>query len=59
MKNGVGFLSYDIEKRLHRVKIEMNNRNIKCEYAKACSEAENSYRCNEFYQKCTKYKRFK
>jgi len=48
-----------MEKRLHRVKIELDeNKPIKCQFAKGCSKAENSYRCNSFYQKCPKFKDF-
>ena len=44
---------------LHRVKIKMPHSDIiKCQYAKDCSKAENSYRCNNFYHKCSKYRDF-
>ena len=42
----------EIEKRLHRVMIKLDKRNITCPYAKDCLSAENCNRCNEFYNKC-------
>jgi hypothetical protein len=46
----------DIEKRLHRVRIKLNNVKLKCPFSKRCNMRETSYRCNQFYEKCTLYK---
>lgn len=45
----------EIEKRLHRVKIKLDEADVKCPNSKYCSIAENSYRCNEFYEKCSTF----
>ncbi len=42
----------NIEKRLHRVMIKLDKNNIICPKAKACLNAENCNRCNQFYRKC-------
>ena len=48
-----------MEKRLHRVKIELDkNKKLNCQFSKSCNEAEYSYRCNNFFQKCAKFKGF-
>lgn len=49
-------MSLEIEKRLHRVIIKLDKNNIKCPKSKICNEAEYCGRCNEFYNKCSKYK---
>lgn len=46
------------EKRLHRVMIKLDKKNIKCPYTKDCLSAENCNRCNEFYNKCTIFSNF-
>ncbi len=46
----------NIEKRLHRVKIELDRKNVKCSYSNTCDMAENCERCNSFYRKCNKFK---
>ena len=48
----------DIEKRLHRVMIKLDNTDIKCPYAKECISVENCKRCNVFYSKCTIFSDF-
>jgi len=44
-----------IEKRLHRVMIKTDKKEIVCPYAIECLSAENCSRCNEFYRKCIKF----
>ena len=46
----------DFEKRLHRVEIRLDKSKIKCPLSYQCNQAENCYRCNEFYTKCAIYK---
>ena len=46
----------EIENRLHRVKIELEKKEVECPHMKECESVENSFRCNIFYQKCTKFK---
>jgi len=48
----------EIEKRLHRVKIKIDKKKIECPISKNCIQAENCFRCKEFYMKCTIYKDF-
>jgi hypothetical protein len=48
MRNG-------IEKRLHRVMIKIDKKDVICPYAKTCISAENCNRCNQFYRKCSKF----
>ncbi len=48
----------EIEKRLHRVKIKLDKRNITCPSAKDCIIAENCNRCNTFYNKCAIFANF-
>ncbi len=48
----------EIEKRLHRVKIELDKKDVKCRFSKSCDIAESSSRCNYFYHKCTRFKDF-
>ena len=43
---GVKFMRYEIEKRLHRVKITLDRNGINCPNA----------RCNNFYKKCTLFR---
>ena len=45
----------EIEKRLHRVKIALNCKNVKCPQSKHCQNAENCDRCNFFFEKCSIY----
>ncbi len=45
----------NIERRLHRVKIELDKSHIKCIHSKDCDEAANCDRCNEYYEKCSIY----
>jgi len=49
----------EIEKRLHRVMIKIPKKGYKCPYSKDCDNAENSVRCNVFYDKCSRYIGFK
>ena len=48
----------NIEKRLHRVMIKLDRRDVKCLYSKCCDITENCSRCNKFYKKCSKYDNF-
>lgn len=49
----------EIEKRLHRVKIDDSSLNrIRCNYASICDKAQNCKRCNDFFLKCSEYKTF-
>lgn len=45
----------DIEKRLHRVKIQLNGGDIKCPYSRECDKSVDAKRCNQYYQKCAIY----
>ena len=45
----------EIEKRLHRVKVRLDKKDIKCPYSKHCDKAQNCSRCNKFYGKCSIY----
>jgi hypothetical protein len=47
----------EIEKRLHRVGIRADKKKVKCPFSNKCKKTENCYRCNEFYTKCTIYKK--
>jgi len=47
-----------IEKRLHRVKIELDKSTVLCKFSNACDLAESCKRCNEFFIKCVKFKEF-
>ncbi|MFX0036012.1 MAG: hypothetical protein ACFE9I_10280 [Candidatus Hermodarchaeota archaeon] len=48
----------DIEKRLHRVMIKLKKKDIVCPYAKECISSESSNRCNQFYNKCSRFTDF-
>ena len=48
-------MDFEMEKRLHRVKIKLDRKNVKCPNAKYCAEAESCDRCNVFYEKCAKF----
>jgi hypothetical protein len=48
----------EIEKRLHRVMIKLEEKGIVCPYAIECLRADNSDRCNRFYEKCVKFTDF-
>ena len=48
----------NIEKRLHRVKIKLDKKDVTCIYATLCDAAESSERCNNLYFKCVKFKEF-
>ena len=48
----------NIEKRLHRVMIKLDRRDVKCPYSKCCDITENCNRCKQFYKKCSKYTDF-
>jgi len=41
---------------LHRVKIKIPKDTVKCPVR--CDRAENCYRCNEYYKKCSEYKKW-
>ncbi|MHA1150747.1 MAG: hypothetical protein ACTSR8_21205 [Promethearchaeota archaeon] len=47
----------EVENRLHRVMIKEKNVNIKCPKAPNCKYAASSERCNNFYIKCSLYKK--
>jgi len=49
-------MRYEIEKRLHRVKINLEKKDINCPYSKKCDKATNCERCNNYFKKCTLYK---
>ena len=51
-------MRYDIEKRLHRVKILLDRSKVECPLAKTCKKASNCARCNQYYRKCTIYTEF-
>lgn len=46
-------MTKNIEKRLHRVKITFNKKNIKCPYSNECNKASSGQLCNLFYKKCS------
>ena len=48
-----------IENRLHRVKIQLEKGDVKCEFSIQCDTSEFSDRCNQFFKKCSKYLQFK
>jgi len=48
-------MRYNIEKRLHRVKIALDRKNVTCPQSKNCQDAENCGRCNIFFEKCSIY----
>ena len=52
-------MKYDIERRLHRVTIKIDKGVIKCPYSVDCVGAEKGYRCNQFYEKCSRFVDFK
>jgi len=45
----------EIEKRLHRVKIALEHKEITCPLSKNCNQAENCKRCDDFNKKCRIY----
>lgn len=47
----------DVEKRLHRVQIQLNKEEIKCPYSLKCPKSVDGKRCNFFYKKCSIFKR--
>lgn len=49
----------EIEKRLHRVLIKIDDNDIKCPVSQDCVGAENCQRCNKYYLKCSKYGKIK
>ena len=49
-------MRYEIEKRLHRVKINLDKKVLNCPNSKKCNKATNCERCNKYYLKCSKYK---
>lgn len=46
----------EVEKRLHRVAIVLDKKDIVCPNAKQCDKAENCDRCNKFFEKCSIFK---
>ena len=52
-------LNQDIEKRLHRVKINLSGNTTNCPYSKDCNTSEICSRCNVFYEKCSKNEQFR
>ncbi len=48
-------MRFEVEKRLHRVKIKLNKGDVKCPNSNHCYNAENCYRCNKYYDKCSFY----
>lgn len=49
-------MRFEIEKRLHRVKISLKKEEVKCPKASQCDKAESSMRCNLLFSKCSKFK---
>lgn len=49
----------EIEKRLHRVKINFKNEDINCPYSNICNKATYGKRCNTFFKKCSIYQQKK
>ena len=48
----------EIEKRLHRVKINLSSLNgIRCNHASLCDKAQKCERCNTFFRKCSLFKK--
>jgi len=48
-------MRFDIEKRLHRVKISLNKELVKCPRGEICENAADCDRCNLFFKKCAIY----
>jgi len=46
----------DVEKRLHRVKINFDKKDIKCPNSRSCDKAVYCERCNGYFKKCTLFK---
>ena len=55
VNNDKKIMRFEIEKRLHRVKIAFEHKEITCPLSKNCSQAENCMRCDDFYKKCRIY----
>ncbi|MEJ2279576.1 MAG: hypothetical protein P8Y70_17815 [Candidatus Lokiarchaeota archaeon] len=49
----------EVEKRLHRVKINLKSENVKCPKSFNCNKEKSYNRCNIFFQKCSEFKKFK
>ena len=49
-------MRYEIEKRLHRVKINLDKKDINCPYVRNCDKAANCERCNTYFKKCTLFR---
>ncbi|MBY9004885.1 MAG: hypothetical protein KGD73_12995 [Candidatus Lokiarchaeota archaeon] len=46
----------EIENRLHRVKISFIDGEVRCPRSSQCDKAENSFRCNLHFSKCSKFR---
>ena len=46
----------EVENRLHRVMITLDDKKLNCPKARTCVKATNCDRCNIYYKKCTYYK---
>ena len=46
----------EVENRLHRVKITLDDKELNCPKAKNCFKAANCDRCNIYFEKCSHYK---
>lgn len=44
-------------RELHRVKIKIPKSTVKCPIRSDCNKVENCYRCNDYYKKCSLYKK--
>ena len=51
-------MRFEVERRLHRVKISLDKENINCPHSKKCDKAANCERCNKYFEKCFLYKKF-
>ncbi|MBY9014833.1 MAG: hypothetical protein KGD68_04005 [Candidatus Lokiarchaeota archaeon] len=49
----------EMEKRLHRVAIKLENAEILCDFSNICIHAETCPRCNEFFLKCNTFLKLK
>jgi hypothetical protein len=48
-------MNNSVEKRLHRVKIKLNDADINCPYSNECGKSIDGKLCNNYYKKCAIY----
>ncbi|MBD3211791.1 MAG: hypothetical protein GF311_04210 [Candidatus Lokiarchaeota archaeon] len=48
-------MNNSVEKRLHRVKIQLSDSDINCPYSNECGKSIDGKRCNKYYKKCAIY----